>query len=120
MAFYPEKYIPKTGERDQTKLANQCGHTLHAQLAKVIAEHLAALFRLGINSGEYLFEGENWMDPGPIIDLSPAFVEWDGTPLRPHNLNNDLPADITLLDITSGLWKPKTLIGLSRRRGQRH
>lgn len=110
MVFFPEKYVSNTGEHNQTKLANKCTQTLHARLAKVVAEHFDALFGLGINSEEYLFEGENWMDPGPTVDIGPALVEWNGTPLRSHYLCDDTPPDTTLLDITRGTWKPKSLI----------
>lgn len=119
MIFFPEKYISDTGDSNQTKLANKCGKMLHACLAKVIAEHLDTLFGLGINSEEYLFEGEHWMDPGPPVDLSPALVEWNGTPLRPHYPCDDVPPDITLLDITRGAWKPTSLILKASRASRR-
>lgn len=119
MVFFPEKYISNTGDHNETKLANKCMKTLHARLAKVIAKHFDAFFGLGISSGEYLFEGENWMDPGPAVDLSPALVEWNGTPLRSHYPCGDTPPDTTLLDITRGTWKPQSLIPNAPRASRR-
>lgn len=102
MIIFYERYISNTGGPEQKQFINQRGQTLHAQLAKVVAEHLNAFFELRIRSGDYLFEGRTWMDPGPVVDLSPALAEWDRTPLRSRH------PQVTLLDITGGVWKPKS------------
>lgn len=111
MIILHEKYIPNTRDHDPTTRVSKGGPKLHntqTQLAKIIAEYLNIFFRLEMESGDYLFEGKTWMDPGPAVDLTQALVEWNGTPLRPH-YPGGAPAGITISDIIKRKWKPKSL-----------
>lgn len=107
MIIYHNQYIADTGEGAQTRAVNKNAKKVVGELAKCVAEYFVKHFHFNIRNPDFLFEGGSWMDPGPVLDLSAAFIDWDNTPLRPKPQQLDYQPSIH--DIINKKWIPPSL-----------
>lgn len=103
MMLKPEEYIAEMGDKVLEKAVSRTAKEACAKLARKVAESVVKHLELEVESGEYLFKTGGWMDPGPLVDLTPVHNDWDSTPVRPGRSDTKEP---TVKDIITGKWLP--------------
>ncbi|KAF8871079.1 hypothetical protein BD779DRAFT_1679446 [Infundibulicybe gibba] len=106
MVIHWRKYLIKGEDPEIIQSINDMANDQRScQLAQIIAKHIVAHFKFDLTVGaenDYLFAGE-WLDAGPIIDLEPALVAFNGTDIRP---NIDGSSAVSMEEIIKGEWTP--------------
>lgn len=114
MILHHNLYIADTGESKQTRTVNENAQKQLGELAKCVADYFVKHCGFDVGTPSFLFEGDEWMDPGPIVDLSGAYADWDNTPLRRKSSQLENGAGPSLEDIISREWIPPSLRGTDK------
>jgi hypothetical protein len=114
MVLHHDLYIVDTVDKGQAETVNESAQKILGELAKRVAGYFVKHFGFNVEDQNFLFDGKEWMDPGPILDLSVPYTDWDNTPVRrksrkPRNEMDDTGP--TLQDIITQNWIPPSLRG---------